>query len=53
MCSTSVTFLSLCNIKAAPEEDMQLRRLVKNSNESLGPYMFGKFELLEFLGPQS
>ena len=25
---------------AAPEEAMQLRRLIKSSNESLGPYLF-------------
>ena len=35
--STSVTFLSLRNLEAAPEEAMQLRRLIKSSNESLGP----------------
>ena len=40
--STRVTFLSLSNLKAAPEEAMQLRRLIKSSNESLGPYLFGK-----------
>ena len=33
--STSVTFLSLRNLKAAPEETMQLRGLIKSSNESL------------------
>ena len=48
--STSVTFLSLCSLEAAPEEAMQLRRLIKSSNESLGPYRFG---FLEFLGLQS
>ena len=36
--STRVTFLSLSNLEAAPEEAMQLRRLIKTSNESLGPY---------------
>jgi hypothetical protein len=41
-CFTSGTFLSLCNLEAAPEEAMQLRRLIKSSNESLGPYLFGK-----------
>ena len=46
--STSVTFLSLSNLKAAPEENMQLRRLSKGSNESLGPYLFGKFEFCNF-----
>ena len=40
--STRVTFLSLRNLEAAPEEAMQLRRLIKSSNESLGPYLFGK-----------
>ena len=33
--SKSVTFLSLCNLEAAPEEAMQLRKLIKSSNESL------------------
>ena len=33
---TSVTFLSLRDLEAAPEEAMQLRRLIKSSNESLG-----------------
>ena len=42
--SKSVTFLNLCDLEAAPEEAMQLRRLIKISNESLGPYLFGKFE---------
>ena len=40
--STSVTYLSLRNLEAAPEaapEAMQLRRLIKSSNESLGPYL--------------
>ena len=45
---TSVTFLSLRNLEAAPEEAMQLRRLIKSSNESLGPYLFGKFEFWIF-----
>ena len=44
ICPTSVTFLSLRNLKAAPEEAMQLRRLIKSSNERLGPYLFGKFK---------
>ena len=46
--STPVTFLSLCDLEAAPEEAMQLRRLIKSSNESLGPYLFGKFEFRDF-----
>ena len=46
--STSVTFLSLPNLEAAPEEAMQLRRLIKNSNESLEPYLFGKIEFWNF-----
>ena len=33
--ATLVTFSSLCNLEAAPEEAMQLRRLIKSSNESL------------------
>ena len=51
--STSVTFLSLHDLEAAPEETMQVRRLIKSSNESLGPYLFGKIEFWNFLGPQS
>ena len=46
--STLVTLLSLRNLKAAPEETMQLRRLIKSSNESLGPYLFGKIEFWNF-----
>jgi hypothetical protein len=46
--STSITFLSLCNLEAAPEEAMQLRRLSKSSNESLGPYLLGKIEFWNF-----
>ena len=46
--SISVTFLSLRNLEAAPEEAMQLRRLIKSSNENLGPYLFGKFEFWNF-----
>ena len=46
--STRVTFLSLHDLEAAPEEDMQLRRLIKSSNESLGPYLFGKIEFWNF-----
>ena len=38
--STSVTFLSLRDLKAAPEEAMQLSKLVKSSKKSLGPYLF-------------
>ena len=48
ICSTSVTFLSLCNLEAAPEEAMQLRRLIKDSKESLGPYLFMKIEFWNF-----
>ena len=36
---TSVTFLRLRNLEAAPEEAMQLRRLIKSSNKSLEPYL--------------
>ena len=46
--STRVTFLSLSNLEAAPEEAMQLRRLIKTSNESLGPYLLGKIEFWNF-----
>ena len=42
--STSVRFLSFHDLEAAPEEAMQLRRLIKSSNESLGPYLFGKIK---------
>ena len=45
---TSVKFLSLGDLEAATEEAMQLRRLIKSSNESLGPYLFGKFEFWNF-----
>ena len=31
--STSVTFLSLRDLEATPEEAMQLRRQIKSSNE--------------------
>ena len=51
ICSKSVTFLSLCNLEAAPEEAMQLRRLIKSSNESLGPYL-GKLSFGIFRVPQ-
>ena len=33
--ATRVTFLSLPNLEAAPEEAMQLMRLIKSSNELL------------------
>ena len=46
--SAPLTCLSLCNLEAAPEEAMQLRRLIKSSNESLGSYLFGKFEFWNF-----
>jgi hypothetical protein len=46
--STCVTFLSLHDLEAASEEAMQLRRLIKSSNESLGPYLFGKIEFWNF-----
>ena len=46
--STSVSFLSFRNLEAASEEAMQLRRLIKSSNESLWPYLFGKFEFWNF-----
>ena len=51
--SMSVTFLSLCNLEAAPEETMQLRRLIKSSNESLGPYLLGKVKFWNFQGPRA
>ena len=46
--STYVKFLSLSDLEAATEEAMQLRRLIKSSNESLGPYLFGKIESWNF-----
>jgi hypothetical protein len=46
--STSITFLRFRNLEAAPEEAMHLRRLIKSSNESLGPYLFGKFDFRNF-----
>ena len=46
--SIRITFLSLSDLEAAPEEAMQLRRLIKSSNESLGPYLFGKIEFWDF-----
>ena len=46
--SESVTFLSFRDLEAALEETMQLRRLTKSSNESLGPYLFGKIEFWNF-----
>ena len=48
ICSTRVTFLSLGHLEAAPEEAMQLRKLIKTSNESLGPYLLGKIEFWNF-----
>ena len=46
--SKSVTFLILRDLEAAPEEAMQLRRLIKSSNESLVPYLFGKIKFWNF-----
>ena len=46
--SKSITFLSLRDLEAAPEEAMQLRRLIKTSNESLGPYLLGKIKFWNF-----
>ena len=51
ICSTSITFLSLRNLVPAPEEAMQLKRLIKSSNESLKPCLFRKFEFWNF-GPR-
>ena len=52
ICSTSVTVLSLRNLKAGPEEAMQLRRLIKSSNESLGPYLFENLSFGIFSAPE-
>ena len=46
--SLSIKFLSLRGLEAAPEEAMQLRRLIKSSNGSLGLYLFGKIEFWNF-----
>ena len=46
--SKSVTFLSLHDLEAALEETMQVRMLIKSSNESLGPYLFGKIKFCNF-----
>ena len=46
--STYITFMSLCNLEAATEEALQLRMLIKSSNESLRPYLYGKFEFWSF-----
>ena len=46
--SKSVTLLSLRDVEASPEKAMQLRRLIKSSNESLGPCLFGKIEFWNF-----
>ena len=46
--STSITLLSLRDLEAASEETMQLRRLIKTSNESLGLCLIGKFEFWNF-----
>ena len=51
--STRVTFLSLHDLEAAPEETMQVRMLIKSSTESLGPYLFGEIEFWNFLGCHS
>jgi hypothetical protein len=53
ICATSITLLSLRNLEVAPEESMQLRKLIKSSNENLGPYLFGKFEFWNFYGPRA
>ena len=53
ICSTGVIFLSLHNLEAAPEETMKVRMLIKSSDESLGPYLFGKIGVLEFLRSHS
>ena len=45
ICPTSVTFLRLHNLKAAPEGTMQLRRLIKSSNESLEPWVWSTLPL--------
>ena len=46
--STHVIFLSIRDLEAAPEEAMQFKRLIKSSNESLGPCLFGKIKFWNF-----
>ena len=46
--STSVTFLSFRDLEAPLYKAMQLRWLIKSSNESLGPYLFGKIKFWNF-----
>ena len=48
--STSVTFLSFPNLEAAHEEAMQLRRLIKSSNESLGPRGYNTLKIPGLIG---
>ena len=43
--TTIVTFLNLGNLEASSEETMELRELINKSNENLGPYLFGGFNL--------
>ena len=50
--SKSVTFLSLRNLEAALEEAMQLRTLLKSSNESLGPICLGSLSFGIFRAPE-
>ena len=44
ICSISFTFLSLCNLEAAPEEAMQFRRLIKSSKEGCWYWFCTKIE---------
>jgi hypothetical protein len=52
ICFTFITFLSLRNLEAAPEEAMQLRRLINSSNESLDHICLGKLSFGIFRAPQ-
>ena len=50
--ATRMTFLSLCDLESAPEEAMQLRRLIKSSNESLGLICLGNLRFAIFRAPE-
>ena len=40
ICLTIVTCLNHCNPEAATKETVKLRRLIKGSNKTLGPYLY-------------
>ena len=51
ICPTIVTLMILGNLKAAPEETMQLRGLIKRSNWRLGHYLVWRYEFWKFWPP--